>query len=290
MALFSIISSLKRKAWKQGFLNLPIIKKGMLHLLKIEWLKVKNYKAFWIFSILYSFAILGINYTGYYVNELTLQSLPQSQLLLGTPYAFPKVWQTVGFMSSWLLYFPGILFIMMLTNEFNFKTHRQNIIDGWTRMQFVSVKFVFAILFAVVATFFNFLVALLFGSLTTGSSFSFQGIENVGYIFIQTVAYITFAMFLGILFRRSGAAIAVFFLFGLIFEWLLTLLLNYQMHLSPVGYFLPLQVTDVMLPIPFGNKIIYDGAPDLWIMVIASLAYICGYFFFAMKKFTTDDL
>ena len=262
----------------------------MLHLLKIEWLKVKNYKAFWIFSILYSFAILGINYTGYYVNELALQSLPQSQLLLGTPYAFPKVWQTVGWMSSWLLYFPGILFIMLLTNEFNFKTHRQNIIDGWTRAQFVSVKFVFAILFAIVSTFFNFLVSLLFGSLTTGSVFSFQGIENVGYIFIQTVAYITFAMFLAILFRKSGAAIAVFFLYGLIFEWLITALINFQLHLTPVGYFLPLQVTDVMLPIPFGDKVIYKGAPDTWILVIVSLVYIGAYYFFALKKFTKEDL
>ena len=125
--------------------------------------------------------------------------------------------------------------------------------------EFVSVKFVFAILFSVVATFFNFLVALLFGSLTTGSSFSFEGIENVGYIFIQTVAYITFAMFLGVLFRRSGAAIAVFFLYGLIFEFLITVLINFKMDLTPIGYFLPLQVTDVMLPIPFGNKIIYKG-------------------------------
>jgi len=262
----------------------------MLHLLKIEWLKVKNYKAFWVFSILYSFSILGINYTGYYVNELTLQSLPQSQLLLGTPYAFPKVWQTVGWMSSWLLYFPGILFIMLLTNEFNFKTHRQNIIDGWTRLQFVSVKFVFAVLFAVVATFFNFLVALLFGSLTTGSAFSFQGIENVGYIFIQTVAYITFAMFLAVLLRRSGAAIAVFFLYGLIFEYLITVLVNFKLDLSPIGYFLPLQVTDVMLPIPFGNSVIYKGAPPEYVLVMASLVYILGYFFFAMKKFTTEDL
>ncbi len=262
----------------------------MLHLLKIEWLKVKNYKAFWVFSILYSFAILGINYTGYYINELATQSMPQSQLLLGTPYAFPKVWETVGWMSSWLLYFPGILFIMLLTNEFNFKTHRQNIIDGWTRKQFISVKFVFAILFSLMATFFNFLVAILFGSLTTGSSFSFAGIENIVYIFIQTVAYITFAMFLAVLFRRSGAAIAVFFLFGLIFEWLITALINFQMNLTPVGYFLPLQVTDVMLPIPFGKSIIYKGAPDQYILVLASLAYICGYYFFALKKFTTDDL
>ena len=97
-------------------------------------------------------------------------------------------------------------------------------------------------------------------------------------------------MFLAVLFRRSGAAIAVFFLFGLIFEWLITALLNFQMNLTPVGYFLPLQVTDVMLPIPFGNKIIYKDAPDVWILVIASLIYICGYYFFAMKKFTTEDL
>ena len=262
----------------------------MLHLLKIEWLKVKSYKAFWIFSILYSFAILGINYTGFYVNELAVESLPQSQILLGTPYSFPHVWQTVGWMSSWLLYFPGILFIMLLTNEFNFKTHRQNIIDGWTRSQFITVKFVFALIFSAIATFFNFLVALLFGFITTGSHFSFSGFENIGYIFIQTVAYITFAMFMAVLFRRSGAAIAVFFLFGLIFEWLITAVLNFKMDLTPIGYFLPLQVTDVMLPIPFGKTVIYKGAPSEYILVIASLIYIGGYYFFALKKFTTDDL
>ena len=262
----------------------------MLHLLKIEWLKVKNYKAFWIFTILYAFAILGINYTGFYINELAVQNMPASQMLLGTPYAFPKVWQTVGFMSSWLLYFPGILFIMMLTNEFNFKTHRQNIIDGWTRKEFVTVKFVFAILFSAVATIFIFLVGLLFGLITTGSHFTFSGMENVAYIFIQTVAYITFAMFLAILFRRSGAAIAVFFLYGLIFEYLFTVLINMKLGLNPIGYFLPLQVTDVMLPIPFGTKVIYKDAPDVWILVIASLAYISGYYFFALKKFTKEDL
>jgi ABC-2 type transport system permease protein len=262
----------------------------MVRLLKIEWLKVKDYKAFWVFTILYAFAILGINYTGYYINELRIENIPQSGLLVGSPYAFPKVWQTVGWMSSWLLYFPGILFIMLLTNEFNFKTHRQNIIDGWTRFQFITVKFVFAVLFSFGATVFNFLVALLFGDITTGSSFSFQGMENLGYIFIQTVAYISFAMFLAILFRRSGAAVAVFFLYGLIFEWLITVLINFKFDLTPLGYFLPLQVTDVMLPIPFGNKVIYKGAPDEYILVLVSLLYIGAYYFIAWRKFTKDDL
>lgn len=263
----------------------------MLHLLKIEWMKVKNYKAFWIFTVLYVFAIVGINYSGFYVNELTQENLPAGTgAMVSNYYGFPRVWQTVGYMSSWLLYFPGILFIMLLTNEFNFKTHRQNIIDGWNRWQFITVKFVFALLFSLVATLFNVIVALLFGFLTTGSQFSFEGIENVGYIFIQTVCYINFAMFLGILFRRSGAAIAVFFLFGLIFEWLLAMLLNFGMKISPVGYFLPLQASDVMLPIPFGDKIFYQGAPPVYALVIASIVWLLLYYFFALRKFQRDDL
>ena len=262
----------------------------MIKLLKIEWLKIKNYKAFWIFSILYFFSILGINYTGYYINHVAVESVPGSSLLLGSPYGFPKVWQTVGWMSSWLLYFPGILFIMLLTNEFNFKTHRQNIIDGWSRMEFISVKFVFALLFSLVATFFNAIVALLFGLLTSGSLFTLVGIENLGYIFIQTTAYITFAMFLAVLFRRSGIAIAIYCLFGLIFEWLIMEFINRSLHLTPVGYFLPLRVTNVMLPIPFGDKAIYPGTPDIYIMVIASILYVAGYYFFALRKFQTEDL
>src|SRR5687767_5246595 len=236
----------------------------MLHLLRIEWLKIKNYKAFWIFSVLYFFSILGINYTGYYINTLASDNMPGSSMLLGTPYAFPKVWQTVGWMSSWLLYFPGILFIMLLTNEFNFKTHRQNIIDGWSRTQFISVKFIFAILFCICATMFNVIVALIFGLLTSGSLYTTGGMENIGYIFIQTVAYITFAMFLAVIFRRSGVAIAIFFLYGLIFEWLISALMNFKLHMSPVGYFLPLQASDVMLPIPFGDQVLYLDAPPVY--------------------------
>ena len=54
----------------------------MIHLLKIEWLKVKNYKTFWIFTVLYFVSILGINYTGYYINELAIKSMPEVRLYL----------------------------------------------------------------------------------------------------------------------------------------------------------------------------------------------------------------
>jgi len=44
------------------------------------------------------------------------------------------------------------------------------------------------------------------------------------------------------------------------------------------------------LPIPFGNKVIYQNAPPEYVLVLASLAYIAGYYYFAVRKFTTDDL
>jgi hypothetical protein len=45
-----------------------------------------------------------------------------------------------------------------------------------------------------------------------------------------------------------------------------------------------------MLPIPFGNKVIYKDAPAEYILTLASLLYIAGYYFFALRKFSTDDL
>lgn len=262
----------------------------MLHLLKVEWLKVKHYNAFWIFTILYAFAIIGINYTALYLNELTIQNVPMSGALMGSPYAFPKVWGSVGYISSWLLYFPGILFIMLFTNEFNFKTHRQNIIDGWTRQQFISVKFVFAALFSLAATLFIGLVALGVGFTATGSRFSVEGMEKLFLIFIQTFSYLSFAMLLAVLFRRSGAAIAVFFLYGLIFEFILSSLINLKLELTPLGYFLPLQITDTMLPIPFGKEVLYKGAPAMWIIILTSIVYLLVYYVFTLRKFTKDDL
>lgn len=261
----------------------------MLHLLKIEWLKIKNYRAFWVFAILYLVSIFLINYIAWTTQQRTAEAVPGSEQLFGNPYAFPKVWQTVGWMSSWLLYFPGMIIIMLMVNEFNFKTHRQNIIDGLSRQQFIGVKIVLAVIMAVLITLINFITAIVFGSMTSGS-FSTEGLENLGYIFLQATAYIFFALMLAVLFRRSGLAIIIFILYGLIFEWLVSALVTFQFKMAPLGYFLPLQVSDVMLPIPFGKEVFYPETPSYTLLIAAIALYLFGYIYFTRRKFATDDL
>ena len=75
-----------------------------------------------------------------------------AQNLLGSPFAFPDVWQTVSWNSTMLFIIPAILIITLTTNEFVYKTHRQNIIDGWSRKQFISVKLVEVLLLSVFTT------------------------------------------------------------------------------------------------------------------------------------------
>ena len=134
----------------------------MLSNLKIEWMKIKNYRMFQVFSILYMLGILVIIYIFYkvyisFIGELQktmtgVKTEGQDMLQLFSTDNLPY---TVVFWTSLLLYLPGMIIINLFINEVNFKTHRQNIIDGWERKQFIDVKFVFALLFSIVATFCN---------------------------------------------------------------------------------------------------------------------------------------
>lgn len=261
----------------------------MLHLLKIEWLKIKNYRAFWLFSILYLVSIFLINYIGWTTQQRAFEATPQAEQVFGNAYAFPRVWQTVGWMSSWLLYFPGMIMIMLMTNEFNFKTHRQNIIDGLSRQQFIGVKVALAVILAVLITVLNFITAYVFGTMT-GQAFSTNGMEYVVYVLLQALAYIFFALMLAVLFRRSGLAIIIFILYGIIFEWLISGLMTFQFHFAPYSYFLPLQTSDVLIPVPFGKKVFYPDTPAVASLIIGILVYIGLYLFFTRKKFVADDL
>ncbi len=69
-----------------------------------------------------------------------MQSDPTGFIASSSPYDFAHTWQTTSYVGGWLLLLPGLLLILLITNEFSFRTHRQNIIDGWARKDFYNVK------------------------------------------------------------------------------------------------------------------------------------------------------
>jgi hypothetical protein len=74
--------------------------------------------------------------------------------------------------------------IIFITNEYSYKTHRQNIIDGWSRNQFISVKIAVAFLLSLISTLMVIVTAMIFG-FQLDNPFSLEKFEYVGYYFIQ---------------------------------------------------------------------------------------------------------
>jgi ABC-2 type transport system permease protein len=261
----------------------------MLHLLKIEWLKVKHYRAFWIFLALYLIGLFGINYIFYTFQSDIGKGMPLELF----PFRYPSLYQMIGFISSWLLYFPGMLMLLLIGNEFTFKTHRQNVIDGLERTQFIVIKIIVAFILALIATLLCLLNVLIFGAMA-GSSFQAAGAEYLVYTFIQSLSYILLAMVLGFLIRRSGLAIAIFFLYGLIFEQMIGGLIDSKLlHGSYVFYYMPLEASDALVRPPgFFDKMLrlYKDAPSTGTLIATCLVYIALYCLLTIRKFSKEDL
>ena len=267
----------------------------MLQLLKIEWLKVKNYRTFWILSVLYLLSIWGINYIVYVAQHKVYTNKDAGDaaklFLGGPPYSFPKVWQMTTNISTYLLFIAGLIMIISVTNEFSFKTHRQNVIDGITRTEFIITKLVCGAVVALVSTIFVFLTALYFGVVEESSTLSFDGIVYLFYFFLQALSYCWLAVFFSLLFKRSGISIGVFFLYCIVLENVLVQALNY--YASGFGKYLPIQSSDELMPMPVLENLqskLSTQEVNVTVQLILVCAYLVAWFFFSKRKFETDDL
>lgn len=268
----------------------------MFQLLKIEWLKLKYYRTFWILSGLFVIGLLAINRFFYGIGKQMMQggrrqnvqTQALAQAVMGDPFNFPDVWQSVTWASGLMLFIPGLLMIISVTNEFNFKTHRQNIIDGWSRTQFVLVKMMLGLIAAVIATVLVLVIVLGFG-LTGSGSFSWVNAGYIGYFFIQALSYMLLALLMGLLLKRSGIAIGLFFLY-VILDNPISFLVN--RYIDPVGSYLPLRAVNNLIPFPFFRRVtaqlITETSSTPYF--IASLVYIALFVFISKRKVETDDL
>ena len=263
----------------------------MLRNLQIEWMKIKNYRVFQVFTVLYLLGILAIIFIFYKIYmQLTSRLTGRDSVDIFNIFSSDNIWTTVCFSTSFLLYLPGMIIITLFINEVNFKTHRQNIIDGWKRETFIYTKIglIFCISLAVMIM--NILATLLMCSITKTPFSLIDGLDMLGYSFVMTFLYMMFALLLATLFRRSGIAIIVFLVYGLLIEFLLMLLF---WKIAPgIQHYLPLQVSDSLITPgwwsendgPFGNR------PDKLILLIASMALAGLYVYFAVRKYKHDDL
>ncbi len=258
----------------------------MRALLAIEWLKIRRYRTFWIQSVLFLVLFLLWNWG-------TQDGLLKFAYgMLKSSYSFPEVWGYVGFWGSVFVYFLCILTITLTCNEFTFKTHRQNVMDGWSRLDFFHSKVILVVAGGVLATVFEMLVGILFGALTGGFDSFGEGWEKVLYLLVTNINYLGFALLIALFIKRSGLAIGLFFLYAFILDNLLDGIVS-KITGSQAGNFMPLQASDELLPFPALKSLggLMGQSSDFGdtTYLIASLVWIAIYYFVGRRLMLTRD-
>jgi ABC-2 type transport system permease protein len=268
----------------------------MRRTLQIEWMKVRNYRTFWILLAITIVSIPGFNYMFYDIFDNKFPKV-RGKSIFGSPFAFPDVWQTVSWNAGGVLFLiPAILIITLTTNEFTYRTHRQNVIDGWSRGQFVGVKLLEILLLSVFTTLIVGFTALAFGrwgnKVPAGTPI-WQGSHFVAAYFVQMLAYSLIAFTIAMFIKRAGLAMGVFFVY-LIIEDIVVAVCRSRYHAVWVDY-LPEEVTDLLIPQPYAKAIITQEGAARWqshvpIYLAVAAAYLLIFCVVSSRRFLKSDL
>jgi ABC-type transport system involved in multi-copper enzyme maturation permease subunit len=230
------------------------------NIIKTEWLKLKNYLSFWLLLLATAVSYPGINAIVYFGYDESTKPKNQSRqllkMLLGNPFHFPEVYHTTAYLSSFFTFIPAIVVIMLITNEYQFRTHRQNIIDGWQKNTFIWGKFISVVLVSVLVTLFFFFVATAIGFIATKDPAKvemFTKGKYIGLFFLQIFTQLSFAFLLGLLVRKAFIAYGLFIFYGMIVESMAGAFFKFKIQKFggvDYGQFLPLEISDRLIPVP----------------------------------------
>jgi hypothetical protein len=209
--------------------------------------------------------------------------------MIESPFVFPKVWLTSSWMGGLFFILIGMLYILLITNEVQYRTQRQNIIDGWSRTDFLKAKFSLLIFFVLVSTVLIFLCGLVVGKVFSPANADvFKGIHFVGYFALMATLYLMLGYLVAILVKRTGLAIIIYFAIVCILDNVLWLI--FTLKGSQIGYFMPLEAVDSLVPNPFKPKIMERRTVADYTLIIAAVVYISVYFTVIVNYFRKSDL
>jgi len=214
----------------------------MKRLFEIEFQKLITYTTFWVLIGIHLCLFLLVVFIATQINI----SVPGFEMK--TFFAFPMVWNFIPWLASWFNLLLTILMIVLVGNEFQYRTFRQHIIDGLSRNELIIGKGLVILsiaLYSVILVFFtSFTVGLIYSE-----SFSINMLFDKLYIlvvyFIQAVAYMSLGMMLVILLKNIALAIVSFILYFFPVEPIIR-----NIFPDSILSFFPMKVISNLTPMP----------------------------------------
>ncbi len=196
----------------------------MIRLLKIEWHKIGANRTFKVLSIIYLVVIAVISmgvmpflqWVKRKFGEFDIDQLDPTMLPF---YEFPDIWQNLTFVAIYFKVFLALALVYAITNEYQYRTVRQNVIDGLSKHEFIWSKIIMAGFLSLASTVTLFVFGMITGliySYDTSISVIFEDVFFLGVFFLQLFTYLLFVMMLATLIKKPLLTMALMFFIAIV--------------------------------------------------------------------------
>lgn len=274
----------------------------MIRAFRLEWLKLRNYRVFWILIGMYMLSLLLITSSGMFLLAwlkkigADVEGFDPSILPI---YDFPDIWQNTTYLASFLKVILGFVVIISVNNDLTYQTLRQNVIDGISKREFILSKFALILFLAVSSGAFIFIAGLINGSIYSnvhGMPYMFDQVEFIAAYCYDIVVFCALAFLIALLIKKSGFAIITLFLYTLIFEPILVVIFENAPYFEGTFFqsiipYLPIRSLNDLIQVPFKKYIfreIVDYVPISALLI--STGWLTVYILTIYYRLTRKDL
>ena len=270
----------------------------MIRAFKLEWLKLRNYRIFWILVGVYLLAQLVITNGGIFLLEwLKAQGADFDGLdpTLLPIYDFPDIWQNTAWLGSFIKVLISFIVIISVNNDLSYNTMRQNIIDGVSKKEFILSKFALIVFLAGVCTIALFVSGLVTGyiySSVTDTKYVLDGLEFLLAYFYQLVVFSMLAFLLALVIKKAGFVIVFLLFYSSFVEPIATAIMQYADIATDqsrfLAQFLPVNAINNLIHVPFPKYIFREIQDTIywyeWLIVTGWLFVFTYLIVFILNK------
>ncbi len=236
----------------------------MKRLLQIEWLKLKHYRPFWVLTGLYALLVtlicVGIHFFLIFLKNEGADYHGIDPTIIPF-YDFPDVWQNITYIATFFKIFLAFIVIITTSNEIINKTLRQNIIDGMGKKRWIQSKLILIGGLSLAATILLFIIGLLTGLVLSHPYGYAHILESTSFLFVywlEVFTFLSFALFLILLIRRSGLVIVGLMMYTFAFEPFLSVILmyppnefNFPAYTYDLAQLMPIRALNNLIHVPY---------------------------------------
>jgi ABC-type transport system involved in multi-copper enzyme maturation permease subunit len=182
-----------------------------------------------------------------------------------------------------------LIIIIDVTNDYSFRTNRQHIIDGLSYLEYTATKVIVIFWLALISTLVITIIGLYLGYSHTSEISSGQVLEKlpfVGGYFIELITYLSLALLVALIVKRSGLSIGLL----LLYSWIIENLIGYFLPES-IEKFLPMSNLNSLIQVPFREMFGEMAQETISLTVLAiAILYFVVFNFISYSLISKKDL